>query len=138
MGQKNYLTLLGPSSENPCVFSNPNTLPQVDTSFKGFSVRLLCSKPTTSIPPWEPFPSIHIVGVSATAITSPLGSSKICMSLVHSELFTYIKVSVLNGVFDCLGLFIWVLLKPDACLKISGASVITASLGWESNTKRCS
>lgn len=77
----------------------PILLPQVDSSLRGFWVRLLWSRPTFHL---GAFSSIH-VGVSATTITSPLCSSRLCMSLGQAELFICINVSVLNGVFWLFG-----------------------------------
>lgn len=77
------------------------------------SLRLLWSKPTSSFP-LGAFHSIH-GGVSATTITSPLCSRRLCMSIVHSELFICIKVSVLSGVVDLRNVYVDV---PEAkCLR---------------------
>lgn len=99
------------------------------------SLRLLWSKPTSCIPPGR-LPQ-HTRWRVSNHHHQP--------SLFQKALHEYCALSFLYALkfrfsveFLTWEMFMWMFLKPSACVEISGTPVITASLGWESTEQRCS
>lgn len=100
---------LGPiSPETPSVLSYPSAPPWVDLSFRGFCMRLLWSKPKSSIPPAGPLPQLtcwcvsiwtncHYVLSLAQQALHVLPGFLCTKSLLYAPKFLS---SSLNGVFD--------------------------------------
>lgn len=120
---------LGPGyPENPCV--------SVDTSPRDFESQAPLEQAHILHSPWAPASAYTVACQQppSPALFVPEGFAWV----LCTQSFLYALKFQFSVEFLTWEMFMWMFLKPSACVEISGAPVITASLGWESAEQRCS